>query len=51
VIDTQDADQRARLQRQGLTVITADTIMTDIEKSVALARLVVEQGRRVKRKE
>jgi LPPG:FO 2-phospho-L-lactate transferase len=51
VIDTQDADQRARLQRQGLTVITADTIMTDIEKSVALARIVVEQGRRVKRKE
>ncbi|HEV8716277.1 MAG TPA: 2-phospho-L-lactate transferase [Candidatus Binatia bacterium] len=46
VIDTQDANQRARLQQQGLTVITSDTIMTDIEKSTALARIVVEQGQK-----
>jgi LPPG:FO 2-phospho-L-lactate transferase len=42
VIDTQDASQHARLHRRGLTVITTDTIMTDMEKSVALARVVVE---------
>ncbi|HKA56204.1 MAG TPA: 2-phospho-L-lactate transferase CofD family protein, partial [Candidatus Binatia bacterium] len=50
VLDAQDTDQRARLRRQGLTVITADTIMTDIDKSVALARIVVEQGRNKRRK-
>jgi len=50
VIDTQDANQCARLQQAGLTVITADTIMTDLEKSVALAQVVLEQGRVVKRK-
>jgi LPPG:FO 2-phospho-L-lactate transferase len=46
VIDTQDANQCARLQQAGLTVITADTIMTDLEKSVALAQVVVEQGQK-----
>jgi LPPG:FO 2-phospho-L-lactate transferase len=50
VIDTQDANQCARLQQAGLTVITTDTIMTDLEKSVALAQVVVEQGRVVNRK-
>jgi len=49
VIDTQDANQGARLRQQGLTVITSDTIMTDIEKSVALARIVVEQGQKKRR--
>lgn len=42
VIDTQDADQRERLERQGLTVLTTDTIMSDIDKSTALARIVAE---------
>ncbi|MGH7961623.1 MAG: 2-phospho-L-lactate transferase [Candidatus Binatia bacterium] len=52
VIDTQDAGQRARLEQRGLSVIVADTIMSDVEKSVALARVVVEhahqQGKRQK---
>lgn len=43
VIDTQDASQQARLEAQGLTVQVTDTIMTDMDKSVALARIVVEQ--------
>ena len=41
VIDTQDASQRARLEQLGLTVIVTDTIMTDVEKSVALAEVIV----------
>ena len=44
VIDTQDASQRARLEQLRLTVIVTDTIMTDMEKSVALARMIVEHG-------
>ena len=44
VIDTQDASQRARLEQLRLTVIVTDTIMTDMEKSVALARTIVERG-------
>ncbi len=43
VIDTQDASQQARLEAQGLTVQVTDTVMTDMNKSVALARTVVEQ--------
>lgn len=43
VIDTQDASQQTRLEAQGLTVQVTDTIMTDMDKSVALARTVVEQ--------
>jgi LPPG:FO 2-phospho-L-lactate transferase len=42
VIDTQDASQRAQLERQGFGVLVADTIMSDMEKSVALARTIVE---------
>ena len=49
VIDTQDADKRAGLEKQGLTVQVTDTIMSDMDKSVALARAVVEQ-QNVKRK-
>ena len=42
VIDSQDAALRTRLEAQGLTVRVTDTIMSDMEKSVALARTVVE---------
>jgi LPPG:FO 2-phospho-L-lactate transferase len=42
VIDEQDALQRTRLEQQGFTVITTDTIMSDMGKSTALARTVVE---------
>lgn len=45
VIDTQDADQRERLEQFGLTVLVTDTVMSDVDKSVALARAVVEHGR------
>ncbi|MBI3248353.1 MAG: 2-phospho-L-lactate transferase [Deltaproteobacteria bacterium] len=48
VIDTQDADQRERLERQGFQVIVTDTIMSDIDKSTALARIVVEHQYRKK---
>jgi LPPG:FO 2-phospho-L-lactate transferase len=48
VIDTQDAHHRARLEQLGLHVITTDTIMSDVEKSVALARVVVAHGQRKK---
>ncbi len=53
VIDTQDAGQQARLEAQGLTVQVTDTIMTDMDKSVALAQTVVEQSytKRLKSKE
>jgi LPPG:FO 2-phospho-L-lactate transferase len=42
VLDTQDADQRERLERRGLATIVTDTIMSDIEKSIALARVIIE---------
>ncbi|MBI3304021.1 MAG: 2-phospho-L-lactate transferase [Deltaproteobacteria bacterium] len=42
VIDLQDASQRERLEQLGLTIMVTDTIMTDVEKSVALARVIVE---------
>jgi LPPG:FO 2-phospho-L-lactate transferase len=44
VIDTQDASQQARLEEQGLTIQATDTIMTDMDKSVALAQTVIEQS-------
>jgi LPPG:FO 2-phospho-L-lactate transferase len=44
VIDTQDVDQRERLVHMGLNVIVTDTIMSDMEKSIALARVVIEHG-------
>ena len=50
VIDTQDASQRARLEQLRLTVIVTDTIMTDMEKSVALARTIVEHGYKKRQK-
>lgn len=43
-IDTQDASQQARLEAQGLTVQVTDTIMTDMDKSVALAQTVIEKS-------
>jgi len=49
VIDTQDASQRGRLEQQGLTVIATDTIMSDMEKSLALAQVVVEHGQKKRR--
>ena len=42
VIDIQDANQCERLKGQGLAVITTDTIMSDINKSTALARVIVD---------
>jgi LPPG:FO 2-phospho-L-lactate transferase len=42
VIDTQDAAQRERVEQLGLSVIVTDTIMSDVEKSITLARVVVE---------
>lgn len=50
VIDTQDADQRDRLEQLGLTVIVTDTVMSDMEKSVALAQVVVAQRYQKRRK-
>ena len=41
VIDTQDARHQATLEAQGLTVQATDTIMTNMDKSVALARTVI----------
>ena len=46
VIDTQDADQLSRLEQQGLAAIATDTIMRDVDKSVALARVIVEYRHR-----
>jgi LPPG:FO 2-phospho-L-lactate transferase len=46
VIDTQDATQQERLERLGFSVIVTDTIMSDMEKSTALARVVVEHKHR-----
>lgn len=48
VIDTQDVSQRERLERLGLSVIVTDTIMSDMEKSVALARTIMEGMQNVK---
>ena len=42
VIDTQDTNQRERLERRNLAVLTTDTIMSDIDKSTALARVIIE---------
>lgn len=41
VIDAQDAAHQAGLQAQGLTVRVTDTIMTDMDTSIALARTVI----------
>ncbi len=41
VIDAHDAAQQARLEAQGLTVRVTDTVMTDMDTSVALARTVI----------
>ncbi|MGE0821264.1 MAG: 2-phospho-L-lactate transferase [Candidatus Binatia bacterium] len=50
VIDTQDAGQRARLEQLGLTVLVTNTIMSDMDKSIALARLIVEQADKIERR-
>ena len=42
VIDTQDENQCTRLEQLGLTVIATDTIMNDMEKSVALAQVIMQ---------
>lgn len=44
VIDLQDAGERERLEQLGLTVIITDTIMRDMETSVALARTTIEHS-------
>lgn len=46
VLDTQDAEQRARIEQWGLTVLVTDTIMSNVDKAAALARTVVEWGYR-----
>jgi LPPG:FO 2-phospho-L-lactate transferase len=51
VIDTQDESQRGRLEQQGFGVLVTDTIMSDMDKSVALARTIVEYPHRRARKE
>ena len=52
VIDTQDANQRERLEQQGFAVLVTDTIMSDMDKSIALARAVVEyKHRRMKKRD
>lgn len=48
VIDILDAQQRERLEKQGFQVIVTDTIMTDIDKSTTLARIIVEHQYRKK---
>ncbi len=42
VIDILDAHQRERLEQQGFQVIVTDTVMTDMDKSTILARIIVE---------
>jgi LPPG:FO 2-phospho-L-lactate transferase len=42
VIDTEDATQRQRVEQLGLAVIVTNTLMSDIDKSVALAKVIVE---------
>jgi LPPG:FO 2-phospho-L-lactate transferase len=41
VIDTQDLQEKSRLEELGMSVIVTDTIMSDMEKSVSLAQVVV----------
>jgi len=41
VIDTQDHQQKSLLEELGVSVIVTDTIMSDMEKSIALAQVVV----------
>ncbi|MBM4259109.1 MAG: 2-phospho-L-lactate transferase [Deltaproteobacteria bacterium] len=41
VIDIQDQQQKSRLEELGVSVIVTDTIMSDMEKSIALAQAVV----------
>jgi LPPG:FO 2-phospho-L-lactate transferase len=50
VVDSQDVAQRERLESQGLAVLTTDTIMSDIAKSEALAKIIVESPHRKKTK-
>ena len=42
VIDTQDQRQKSRLEELGVSVIVTDTIMSDMEKSIALAQTVMK---------
>jgi LPPG:FO 2-phospho-L-lactate transferase len=49
VIDRQDADQQTRLERLGLSVIVTDTIMNHVEKSVALAQVILSHTHRKRR--
>ncbi len=51
VIDVQDESQRGPLEQHGFNVIVANTIMTDMDKSVALARTILEYHHRRVRKE
>lgn len=46
VIDTQDSQQQSRLKELGISVIVTDTIMSDMEKSVALAQTIVAYSHR-----
>src|SRR5581483_5556863 len=50
VIDIQDRQQRRRLEELGVAVVVTDTVMSDMEKSVALAQVVVESKHMKKRK-
>lgn len=50
VIDTRDAAQRERLEQLGLSVIVTDTIMSDVGKSTALARVVRDHPHRRRRR-
>ena len=42
LIDTQDASQVSALQQAGVIALTADIIMTDRAREIALARRVLE---------
>lgn len=48
VLDTQDAAQRGRVEALGVAVLVTDTIMSDMEKSITLARVVVEHEHKKK---
>lgn len=48
VLDTQDAAQRRRVEALGVAVLVTDTIMSDMEKSITLARVVVEHEHKKK---
>jgi LPPG:FO 2-phospho-L-lactate transferase len=43
VIDVQDESQRSQLEQHGFNVIVTDTIMSTMEKSIALAQVIVGQ--------